>query len=180
MPSESKNQTKTDLNTLLNELSGAGIDFILVGGLATVIQGAPITTFDVDIVHSQTPENISKLITFLRSLDAIHRRPDDKKLAPRERDISGKGHALFSTSLGPLDVLAFIEGGRNYDDLLEFVIEIEFQGHVIRVLELKKIVEIKRESNHLRDKQRLPVLEETLKQIEQSKLTDSSETLSKI
>jgi hypothetical protein len=38
--------------------------FILVGGLAAVIQGAPVTTMDVDVVHSQSPENIARLLSF--------------------------------------------------------------------------------------------------------------------
>ncbi len=42
--------------------------------------------------------------------------------------------------LGPLDVLAFIEGGKAYEDLLEHTVEIEFRGHIIRVLNLKVLV----------------------------------------
>ena len=87
-------------------------------------------------------------------------------LEPTERDLSGKGHALFTTRLGPLDVLAMIEGDRNYEDLLEDITEIEFKGQIIQVLDLKKIVEIKRASPHPKDKQRLPIFEETLRQIE--------------
>ncbi len=82
------------------------------------MQGAPITTIDVAIVHNQSKENISKLITFLKSVDAIHRRPDDKTIEPKEREISGKGHVLLTTRLGPLDILAVIEGERNYQELL--------------------------------------------------------------
>ena len=33
-----------DLSAILDGLIEAGIDFILVGGLAAVIQGAPVTT----------------------------------------------------------------------------------------------------------------------------------------
>ena len=161
-----KKPTEANLSKLLEELLNAKIEFILVGGLAAVVQGAPITTVDVDIVHHQSPENISKLLTFLHSLNTIHRRPDEQVLEPTERDLSGKGHALFTTRLGPLDVLAMIEGDRNYEDLLEDITEIEFKGQIIQVLDLKKIVEIKRASPHPKDKQRLPIFEETLRQIE--------------
>ena len=58
-------------------------------------------------MHNRSPENISKLFRFLKSIDAIYRRPDDKIIEPKEEDFSGR--ALFSTRLGPLDVLAFIE-----------------------------------------------------------------------
>jgi len=61
---------------------------------------------DVDIVHKQSSGNIAKLLAFLKSIDAFHCRPDDKVIGPKEGDISGTGHALFTTRLGPLDVLA--------------------------------------------------------------------------
>jgi len=164
MPSNEKKAEETGLSALLNGLLDAGIEFILVGGLSAVVQGAPITTMDVDIVHRQTDENIHKLIDFLKSIDAYHRRLDDKMIEPANEHISGKGHSLFTTRLGPLDVLAVIEKGLAYKELIDHTIAIEFRGHIIRVLDLETMVILKRSSKDPRDKQRLPVLEETLQQ----------------
>jgi hypothetical protein len=154
-----------DLSSLLEGLKGAGVDFILVDGLAAVVQGAPFTTMDADIVHDQSSENIAKLLAFLKSVDAIHLGPDDRVIEANESDISGMGHALFTTRLGPLDVLAVIEEGKTYRDLLKHTVEIEFRGHTIRVLELKMLIQLKRTSKDPGDSQRLPVLEETLRQL---------------
>jgi hypothetical protein len=57
MPSARKPPV-SDLSALLKKLNEASIKFILVGGLAAVVQGAPITTFDLDIVHRRSDENI--------------------------------------------------------------------------------------------------------------------------
>jgi hypothetical protein len=122
---------------------------------------------DVDIVHHQSPENIAKLLTFLESVDAFHRRLDDRLIAPKEGDLSGKGHALFTTGLGPLDVLAVIEEGRSYGDLLDHTVEIDFRGHTLRVLDLRMLIQLKRTSTDPKDKQRLPILEETVRQLEE-------------
>ena len=165
MPTDRGESTSVNLGAILEGLIEAGVDFILVGGLAAVVQGAPVTTMDVDIVHDQTPENIAKLLAFLKSIDAFHRRPDDKVIEPKEGDISGMGHALFTTQLGPLDILAVIEEGRAYGDLLEHTVEIEFRNHTIRVLDLKMLIQLKRNSTDPKDRQRLPVLEETLRQL---------------
>ncbi|MBW1678105.1 MAG: hypothetical protein JRJ79_16270 [Deltaproteobacteria bacterium] len=167
MPTSSEKPTGPDLGAILEELIEAGVEFILVGGLAAVVQGAPVTTMDVDIVHKQSSENIAKLLAFLKSIDAFHRRPDDKVIRPKEGDISGTGHALFTTRLGPLDILAVIEKGKAYEDLLEHTVEIQFRGQTVRVLDLKTLVELKRASTDPRDRQRLPVLEETLRQLEE-------------
>lgn len=167
MPTSSGKSAGADLSAILEGLIEAGVEFILVGGLAAVVQGAPVTTLDIDIVHNRSSENIARLLAFLKSIDAVHRRPDNRVVKPKKEDISGTGHALFTTRLGPLDVLAVIEEGRAYQDLLEHTVEIEFRGHTVRVLKLKTLVELKRTSRDPKDKQRLPVLEETLRQVEE-------------
>ena len=126
MPTNSKEPTGPDLSALLEGLIKTGIKFILLGGLAAVVQGAPVTTMDVDIVHNQSSENISKLFAFLKSIGAFYRRPDDKVIAPKREDFSGMGHALFTTCLGPLDVLAVIEEGDNFSGFRYFRRQVGF------------------------------------------------------
>jgi len=167
MPTGGRKPTGASLSEVLVGLLEAGIDFILVGGLAAVIQGAPVTTMDVDIVHSQSPENIARLLAFLKSVEAVHRRLDDKLIEPKEEDLSGKGHVLLTTGIGAIDVLAVIEGGRSYEDLLEHTVDIDFRGHTLRVLDLKTLIELKKTSTDPKDKQRLLVLREALRQLEE-------------
>jgi predicted nucleotidyltransferase len=167
MPTGGRKATRASLGEILEGLLEAGVDFILVGGLAAVIQGAPVTTMDVDIVHSQSHENIAKLLAFLKSVEAVHRRLDDKLIEPKEGELSGKSHVLLTTRLGPLDVLAGIEGGRSYEDLLDHTVELDFRGHTLRVLDLKTLIQLKKASKDPKDKQRLPVLKETLRQLEE-------------
>ena len=165
MPSRKEKPQAAELNALLKGLSEAGVEFIVVGGLAAVAQGAPVTTFDLDIVHHQTDENIKRLFIFLKSIDAYQRRPDDKIIQPNEKDLKGKEHILLKTRYGPLDILAFIEKGRGFKELLPDAVEIELHGYKVYVLSLHTILELKRDSKDPKDRYRLPILEETLRQI---------------
>lgn len=84
------------LTTLLVELAAAGVDFVLVGGLAAVAQGAPLTTFDVDIVHDRAPGNVDRLLTFLTRVNARYRgRPGGDPLPPSRTALEGSGHSLL-------------------------------------------------------------------------------------
>ena len=166
MPSDNEEPVGVNLGAILEGLLEAGVEFILVGGLAAVVQGAPVTTMDVDILYRQSPENITRLLAFLKSVDAFYRRPDDKVIAPSEGDLSGKGHVLFTTRFGALYVLGFIEGGKTYEDLLEYAVEVGFRDYSLRVLGLEMLVQLKRGSTDPKDTRRLPVLEETLRQLE--------------
>ena len=153
-----------DLTTLLSGLAASHVELVLVGGLAAVAQGAPITTHDVDIVHRRTPENVKRLLTFLASIDARYRgRPDGQVLRPEASTLLGAGHSLLVTAHGPLDILGAIEGGRTFEDLLGHTIEVDIGGNPVRILGLPMLAELKRRSNHPKDQYTLAILEETLR-----------------
>jgi hypothetical protein len=152
-----------DLTTLLERLSASGTDFVLVGGLAAVAQGAPITTFDVDIVHCRTPENVDRLLSFLAVVAARYRGRPGPPVPPDRAALLGPGHSLFMTDLGPLDVLGAIEGGLAYQDLMAESVSVELSGHTVRVLSLETILRLKRASTHVKDKLVVPILEATIR-----------------
>ncbi len=56
------------LATLLARLAASGTDFVLVGALAAVAQGAPLTTFDVDALLGDGHQLLS---TSLGQLDVF-------------------------------------------------------------------------------------------------------------
>jgi hypothetical protein len=144
-------------------LVDAGVEFILVGGFAAVAQGAMITTFDVDIVHSRTEDNLDRLLDVLTRLDAYYRgRLGGDRLPPDRRALAGPGHSLLMTSLGPLDVLGEIEGHRSYEQLLDHTESVPVAGRTVRMLALEMIVQLKRASSHSKDVQALPALESAL------------------
>ena len=106
------------LLTLLRELSRRNVEYIVVGGMAGVLHGAPVVTADLDIVHRRTQENVAKLLELLNELQAIF-RGDDRRLKPNESHLLGRGHVLLTTTLGQLDVLCEVSE-QAYEDLEPF------------------------------------------------------------
>lgn len=82
------------LTTLLARLAASGTEFVLVGGLAAVAQGAPLATFDVDVVHGREPANVDRLLAFLEG--AATRASSRRR--PRSRS---KGSASASSGCRP-------------------------------------------------------------------------------
>jgi len=60
-----------DMVKILAEIEAGGVEFIVVGGVAAVLQAVPIVTMDVDIVHRRTPENTARLMDVLSRLKAF-------------------------------------------------------------------------------------------------------------
>jgi hypothetical protein len=152
------------LTSIVGILLTEQVDFVLVGALAAVTQGAPVTTHDVDIVHARTDENLDRLMVALKKLNARYRgRPlASSPLLPDKRALATTGRSLFMTDLGPLDCLGAIEGGRDYDSLQPLSVAIQLDGRRLQVLKLETIVELKRQSDQPKDRLVLPVLEATL------------------
>ena len=147
-----------DFRALLSALTAGGVRFILVGGVAAVVQGVPLHTYDLDVVHARDPENRRRLIAVLRQLDAHYRQNRTKKLEPREEDLGLPGTHLLSTRFGPLDLLGTILDKWAYEDLLGRSIPYEFaEGLRVQVLDLELLLEIKEALG--REKDRAQVLE---------------------
>lgn len=148
---------------ILKALTRHQVDFIVVGGVCAVLQGAPITTFDLDVVHSRKPENLDKLITALEALEACYRVRHDLKLKPTLLHLSSPGHQLLMTRYGPLDVLGAIGKGHGYDELISHSIELDVgENWKVRLLTLEKHIQIKEEVARDQDKAVLPILRRTL------------------
>jgi hypothetical protein len=52
----------TDFLAVIRVLNEHEVDFIIVGGVAAVLGGAPISTFDLDVVHSRSVKNVQSLV----------------------------------------------------------------------------------------------------------------------
>lgn len=145
------------------------VDFILVGGVAAVLHGAPVDTFDVDVVHSTDPANVERLLSALEELDAIYRVQPERRLRPTASHLSSPGHQLTLTRFGPLDFLGTIGSHRRYEDLLPNTSAMELAPDVeVRVLNLDTLIAVKEEVGGVKDLAVLPLLRRTLKSIQKT------------
>jgi len=153
-----------NLPALLRTLVEQGSDFIIVGGVSAVLQGAPLTTFDLDLVHSRTPENIDRLLSALWELDACYRGQGERRITPDSSHLASSGHQLLMTRFGPLDLLGTIGANHGYDDLLAYCEEMQVAGMRLRVLNLRTLIRVKEETGQEKDKAVLPILRRTLEE----------------
>ncbi len=83
-------------------------------------------------------------------------------IAPDSEKLSSKGHHLFSTRFGPLDVHGSVENGLGYEDLVEYAETMEIAERTFHVLGLAFLIELKEDSKFEKDKSRLSLLKHTL------------------
>ena len=149
---------RADIDTLVTTLLEAGVEFIVVGGAAAVLHGAPITTQDLDIVPRRTEDNVARLLATLVQMDAVIREPANRGLRPTAPLLSGGGQLLLLTRLGPMDVLGTLHDKRGYDELLPNSEPMGEGARSIRVLDLDTLIEVKTAAARPKDKLVLPIL----------------------
>jgi hypothetical protein len=148
---------------ILVDLLDAGVDLIVVGGLAAVLHGAPVVTFDLDIVHRRTPENVDRLLEFLLQRGAYHRLDLANRRLPPTRDaLLGHGHLNLAVGDAKLDVLCEIDPHAGYDDLIDHSERVPLHGRTLRVLGLPRLIEAKAAAGRPKDRMALPILIATL------------------
>lgn len=147
---------------ILKVLARHEVEFVLVGGVAAIIEGAPVSTFDLDVVVSKTAENLRRLLPALQEIDARYLDPADRHIVPdADKLATFKIHRLVTT-LGALDVMETIGAGLSYADLLSDTRVVEVAGANIRTLGLETIIRSKEQANREKDRATLHVLRRTL------------------
>jgi hypothetical protein len=137
------------------------VEFVIVGGMAAVLQGAPVNTFDLDVVYDRSPENVQRVLSALSKLDAIF-RDDPRRLRPNESHLASAGHKLLETNRGPLDLLGTIEENTGFDALVADSEWFEIGDLRVRVLTLARLIRVKEQLGRPKDKAMLIILRATL------------------
>lgn len=156
---------RADFLEVLRALSKHGVDFILVGGVAAAVQGAPIMTFDVDVLYATDASNLTRLLAAIEDLEGYYRVQPERRLKPQLSHLASAGHNLLATRFGPLDLLGSVGNSHTFPDLLPRTIEIVVgEGINIRVLELETLIAVKEETAGDKDRASLPILRRTLEE----------------
>lgn len=151
-----------DFYGLLEVLATHGVHFVVVGGVSAVLQGAPVTTYDLDVVHDQAPENVERLLEVLTSLQATFRT--HPHVTPLAEHFTQNRHNLMMSRLGPVDFLGAIGEGVAYADLLPQSELLSLGSLQIHVMTLAALVDHKRALGRDKDKWVLAILERTLEE----------------
>jgi predicted nucleotidyltransferase len=132
------------------------LEAVMIGNAAAALQGAPVTTVDVDFLFRKTPANLRKLKMVARALNAIILRPyypasDLFRLSADDDSLQ-------------LDFMATIHGVRSYNSLRSRAGYVDLNGERLLVAALSDIIASKRAANRPRDRAVIDVLSATLAQ----------------
>lgn len=145
---------------LIRALNTAGVEYILVGGLAATVHGSARATYDLDVVYARSPANIERLVRVLAPLQPYLR--DAPPGLPFRFDAETIRRGLnftLTTTLGSLDLLGEIAGGGSFEALLPDAVTVSLFGQECRCLSIDRLIEVKRAAGRPKDFEAIAELE---------------------
>jgi predicted nucleotidyltransferase len=125
------------LTALLERLSEAQVDFVVVGGVAVIVQASPRFTRDLDICYATDSENLDRLGALLTELGARLR-----------------GHTqmlTLATPDGDLDLLVDPDGSPGYGSLRRNASRVDLDGITVLVASIDDLIAMKRAAGRPQD-----------------------------
>jgi len=130
---------------ILKRLVEKEVDFVLVGGMASVAHGSSMVTEDLDVCARLDTANASRILQAIGDLDPKWRtNPRHPALTSDPSVLATFNNLYLLTNLGIVDVLGEITGIGSFDEVKRRSIEIQVAGVRCRVMDLSSLIESKR------------------------------------
>jgi hypothetical protein len=154
-----------DATPVLGLVAGAlrdeALEAVLIGNAGAALQGAPVTTVDLDFLFRRTPRNLKKLRAVADRLGAVVLRPyyPVSELFRLVRDADGL----------QVDFMGTVHGLRSFEGVRDRATRLEIGGAPVLVASLSDIIKSKRAARRPQDLAVLPLLEQARDEAEVAK-----------
>jgi predicted nucleotidyltransferase len=154
LPARARVASSTDFEParLLGRLVQAGVDFVIVGGVAVVLHAQPRFTKDLDICYATEPENLERLGQVLGEVHARLRGIDETLPFVADATTLRQTQILtLTTDDGELDLLVDPQGAPPYEALRRDADVLDLDGIEVRVASIDHLVAMKRAAGRAQD-----------------------------
>ena len=148
---------------IVERLQAGGVEFIVVGGVGAILQGATVNTMDLDICYRRTPQNIAHLVAALAPLNPRPRGfPPDLPFVFDERTVQLGSN--FTLEIGPesLDLLGVMSAIGGYEQVIDGALDAQLDTLTVKTLSLEQLITTKTAAGRRKDLATIPELQATL------------------
>lgn len=155
---------------MLRVLEKHGVEFVVIGGVAARLRGAPLLTQDVDVTPADGRPNLERLAAALVELEAKLRtatEPDGVGFPIEPGLLESATRWTLVTKFGDLDLVFSPAGTGGFTDLrrdaddLRIAVDPELR---VQVASLADVIRSKEAAGREKDRAALPLLRRTLEE----------------
>jgi hypothetical protein len=145
---------------MLRRLTAAGVDFVVIGGMAVILSGSARLTRDLDIVFAPDDGNLDVLGHVLQGLDAKLREVEEGvPFMPDGRTLRNVQLLTLTTAEGWLDVHREVDGMPPYETLRRNAERLSVDDFAVLVASPDDMIAMKRQAGRPIDLQDIEELE---------------------
>ena len=147
-----ENIVVTHIPTLIRRLADAGVEFVIVGGVAATFHGSTLVTYDLDICIRFDLETMRRVVNALAELEPVERmNPSHPPMKADATAYVGYRNLYLKTNGGILDLLGEITGVGDFAAVREGAVEIDLQGARALVISAPKLIVAKKAVGRTKD-----------------------------
>jgi hypothetical protein len=147
---------KSKLEAFAELMLGQGVEFLVIGGQAEILMGSPRVTYDTDLCYRRSTENLERLATALKEIKPTLRgAPADLPFRIDAEALALGSNFTFDTSLGPLDLLGWVEPLGAYEALLPASETYSSANQNLRTIGLEDLITVKQYIGRSKDRESL-------------------------
>ena len=155
------------LETFLAALHGAGVEFVIIGGVAAQAHGSARVTQDLDVCYNRTDENLRRLVRALSPYNPYLRgAPAGLPFSFSVATLRAGLNFTLTTTIGDIDLLGEVTGSGSYEQVAAHSIEVEAFGFATRIISLPWLIHVKRAAGRPKDLEVIAELEALEEEIE--------------
>ncbi len=141
------------LSELLDALQEAGLQVIIIGNTAAILQGVPVMTRDIDLFVRKHEQLEKKLNRFAKLFDVSFTEP----YPSTSNMIRAVGRPIH------IDFMQALSSGKSFSSLKSRAHKIKIGRHTALVADLQDLIEAKEAAGRNKDKLSIAQMKETLK-----------------
>ena len=153
---------KPQLTELARRFADLQLDTVMIGNAAAALQGAPVTTLDIDFMLKWTDDNYKKLAVLAQQM----------RCKFIEMKVPGDNYMYRLENVEKsiyLDFLFVAAGIESFEALKQRSMDVVFGEHPLKIAALEDILASKRMAGRPKDLAILPILEMTLDEKQKQK-----------
>ena len=158
------------IERLLGALADAGVEFILVGGVAARAHGSARITHDIDVCYARSPQNLERIVQALAPFKPYLRgAPPGLPFEWSAATLKAGLNFTLTTTVDSIDLLGELTGGGRYEDLAPHSTSVPIFGRETLLLDLPWLIQVKRAAGRPKDLEVIAELEALMEERERQR-----------
>lgn len=148
------------IETVIKSLSGANVEYVIVGGVAIKTHSSGYVTYDFDFCYLRSDKNLSSIVEALSPHKPRPRNfPEELPFIFDKSTLRNATNFTFETNIGDIDLLGEVAGIGNFQDVLDYSEIVPLYGFEVKILSIDGLIKAKTAAGRVKDLLVLPELE---------------------